>query len=139
MRLGWRWKAGALALALTSFGCSKSAVESGPDSGIECIPLPVTTCPDGGGPSFEGAVFPKVFGPVCDNCHAPGQQEANMPLISYQQIYSYGYEILSQVDSCMMPPNNAPVQLSDDQRQMLSTWYACGAPDSPARDAGTSD
>jgi hypothetical protein len=136
---------GLLTLALASFGCSKSGV----DSGVECTPPPVVSCPDGGGPSFEGGVLP-IFRQVCDNCHAPDAAEATVPLLTdYQQIYgpTSGPKIGSEArainvqvfDNCSMPPATAPVLLSADQRQTLLVWLACGAPDSPAVDAGASD
>ncbi|HVZ89257.1 MAG TPA: hypothetical protein VHG72_19980 [Polyangia bacterium] len=130
-------------LAAASLGCRKS--------GVDCTPPPASlTCPEAGSPSFAGEVFPSVFVPVCDNCHAPGQIEASIPLTNYQQIYgsttgssagSEAKEIFNQVfESCLMPPSNAPVLLDDDQRQILLDWFACGAPDSPpAGDAGGGD
>src|SRR5207248_6706472 len=107
--------AGFLALALASFGCHQS--------GAECVPPPVVSCPAGGGPSFEAEVLP-IFVHVCDNCHAPDAPmlERQMPyLTNYQQIYgtSGGSEaraINVQIfDNCSMPPTNAPVPLSDDE------------------------
>ena len=142
-------KAGLIALTLASFACSKSGIESGVESGVECTQPSAVACPDGGGPSFEGDVLP-IFRHVCDNCHAPDASEATVPfLTNYQQIRgpssgpSAGSEasaIRSQVfDNCSMPPATAPVPLSDDQRQTLLVWLACGAPDSPAADAGAGD
>ncbi len=120
-----RARAGALALA--SFGCTKS--------GVECVPPPANlVCPDGRRAELRGDVFPNVFVPVCDNCHAPGRAEANRPLTTYQQIYgTNGTEaraIFNQVfESCLMPPSNAPEPLTDDERQTLLDWFACGALD----------
>jgi hypothetical protein len=124
-------------------GCRKSEVE--------CVPPPVVACPDGGGPSVEGDVLP-IFVAVCDNCHAPDAPKPDQQtpfLTSYQQIYgptsgpsagSEVSEIRSQVfDNCYMPPANATVPLSVDQRQTLLVWLACGALDSPAVDAGAAD
>jgi hypothetical protein len=130
--------AGVLALAVASLGCRKS--------GVECIPPPVVACPDGGGPSFEGDVFP-VFQQVCDNCHASDAPEAQRQtpfLTTYQQIYGpKGSEVgainFQVFDNCSMPPATAPVALSDDQRQTLLLWLACGALDAPAVDAGAAD
>ena len=107
----------------------------------------MVTCPDGGGPSFDTEVLP-IFVQVCDNCHAPNapQGDRRTPyLTDYQQIYGTGggseaRAINVQIfDNCAMPPANAPVPLSNDQRQTLLVWLACGAPDSPAVDAAVSD
>ncbi len=135
-----RLSAGALAAAaLASSGCRSSQVA--------CTPPPaVLTCPEAGSPSFAGDVLPNVFIPICDNCHAPGQVEAGIPLTNYQQIYgpttgpsqgSEAKEIFNQVfESCLMPPSDAPVPLDEARRQTLLDWFACGAQDSPAADAG---
>ena len=106
--------------------------------------LPVVACPDGGGPSFEGEVLP-IFKSVCDNCHAPGVPNAQTPyLTNYQQIYGSGGNVASEIrsqvfDQCAMPPSTATIPLDEDQRQTLHVWIACGAPDSPAVDAGAAD
>jgi uncharacterized membrane protein len=115
------------------------------------MPPPVVACPVGGGPSFDTDVLP-IFQQVCDNCHAPDAPKPDQEtpfLTSYQQIFgpvtgpsagSEVKEINNQVFlSCLMPPSNAPVPLSDDQRQTLLVWLACGALDSPAVDAGATD
>jgi len=121
-------------LALSAAGCKKS--------GVDCVPPPANlVCPEAGAPSFAGDVYPNVFVPVCNNCHAPGGAEANRPLTSYQLIYgTNGTEarsIFNQVfESCLMPPGNAPEPLTDTERQTLLDWFACGAlDDSPSVDA----
>jgi hypothetical protein len=129
-------------LILALFGCRKSAVE--------CMPPPaVLVCPEAGSPSFVNDVLPRVFIPVCDNCHAPGQVEGSRPLTNYQEIHGptggpnaglEGNAVFTQVfENCWMPPSNAPIPLDDDERQLLLDWFACGAPDSPSLDAGASD
>lgn len=101
-----------------------------------CPAAPVNPpCPDAI-PSFAGDVYPNVFGAVCARCHAPGGEESNIPLTSYQQIYGTGgteaREIYFQVfQACLMPPASAPERLSDAQRQKLLDWFGCGAPDTP--------
>jgi uncharacterized membrane protein len=67
-----------------------------------------------------------------------------MPLLTYQQIYGQNgmeaHEIYTQVFAyCLMPPSNAPAPLTDGGRQILFNWIACGAPNSPAVDAGAGD
>lgn len=134
--------AGVLALA-AAIGCQKSST-------VDCTPPPAQlVCPEAGAPSFSNDVLPNVFVPVCQNCHAPGQEEAAMPLTNYQQIFgptsgpnmgSEAREIFNQVFlSCLMPPSNAPAPLDADQRQTLLDWYACGNPDDAPSDGGPGD
>jgi hypothetical protein len=102
----------------------------------------MVACPDAGAPSFD-AVFTNVISPLCDRCHVPGGQEAVMPLQTYQQVYGKnGAEAISirtQVEACRMPPPGGPEVLTDDQRQLLLTWLACGAPNNPPTDGGARD
>ena len=102
-------------------------------------------CPEAGAPSFSGDVYPNVFVPFCNNCHAPGGVEANRPLTSYQLIYgtngSEARSIFNQVfESCLMPPAGATEPLTGVERQTLLDWFACGAlDDSPPVDAAAGD
>jgi uncharacterized membrane protein len=124
-----------LALAASALGCHQGST-------VNCPPPPTVTCPDAGAPSFD-SVLANVITPVCDRCHAPGGQEAVMPLQTYQQVYGKnGDEVKSirtQVESCLMPPPNQPEVLTDDGRHLLLTWIACGAPNNPATDGGAGD
>lgn len=124
--------AGLLALAALTLGCRKEAVDCTPPPYV--LPVP-DACP-----SFT-QVFNDVFVPVCDNCHAPKQTEASIPLTTYAQIHGRLSSIFPDVfDACNMPPSNAPVPLTVDERQLLLDWFACGAlNDSPATDAGAGD
>ncbi len=124
--------AGLLALAALTPGCHKEAVDCTPPPDV--LPLP-DACP-----TFT-AVLDGVFVPVCQNCHAPKQQEASIPLTTYAQIHGRQSSIFPDVfDSCSMPPSNAPMPLTADERQLLLDWFACGAlDDSPVADAGTGD
>lgn len=119
------------------FGCKKA-------EGIACTPPPATLACADAAPSFAGDVYPNVFVPVCVTCHSPTGTEPSMPLTNYQQIYgsdgTEAREIFNQVfESCLMPPAGSPVLLTDDQRQTLLDWFACGAPDSAAADGGAND
>jgi mono/diheme cytochrome c family protein len=126
-----------LALALAPAACHQTAVY--------CPPLPPTSgCPDGGGPSFAEDVYPNVIKPVCVGCHSPDGGEPSMPFLTYQQIYGKGGQEVNEIRQqvffeCAMPPSNAPSMLTDDQRQTLFTWLACGAPNNPVTDGGAGD
>ena len=116
-------------------GCKKT-------EGVACDPPVSTTCP-GVSPSFANEVYPNVFVPFCVSCHSSIGVESSMPLTSYQQIYgpmgAEAQRIFTQVfEDCLMPPSNAPAQLSDGDaddaggpgvRQTLLDWLTCGAQD----------
>jgi hypothetical protein len=135
--------AGVLALLASlaaETGCKKS------NDGVVCDPPADPTCPSVV-PSFANDVYPNVFVPFCTGpCHSPIGVESKTPLTTYQQIYGQNGqeagEILNQVfENCLMPPSNAPAQLTDgdgdggspdsatgNARQTLLDWLACEAP-----------
>jgi uncharacterized membrane protein len=92
----------------------------------ECPNDVPASCPSPA-PSFSGEVQ-GIIQSRCVPCHAPGGQEQNRPLQSYdQQIYPQRRMILSQVASCRMPLAGAP-PLTPEERQALLGWLVCGAP-----------
>jgi len=135
----------AWALIAALAGCKKA-------ENVMCDPPVSPTCP-AVVPSFANEVYPKVFVPYCVSCHSSIGIESGRPLTTYQQIYGQGGseagEIFAQVfENCLMPPSNAPAQLTDTQsdggdgggdvdagdggaggaRQALLDWLVCGAP-----------
>jgi uncharacterized membrane protein len=128
---------GLVALA----GACALAASCGPSGGAPSCPSQTTpVCPDQQ-PDFATDVMP-VLQAVCDNCHAPGGEEASIPFTTYAQITSPRYKTtaFTEVFNCVMPPANAPQPLTDEQRQTLLAWFACGAPEHPpAPDAGAPD
>jgi hypothetical protein len=138
MRCRRAWFVLALALAGLS-ACKKSG------DGVACDPPMNPTCP-GVAPSFANDVYPNVFVPFCVSCHSSIGVEFGTPLTTYEQIYGQNGqeagEIFTQVfENCLMPPSNAPAQLTDgdgdggmgdaeaaNSRQTLLDWLTCGAP-----------
>jgi mono/diheme cytochrome c family protein len=125
-----------LALAVAPAACQKTAVY--------CPPPPTSGCPDGGSPSFANDVYPNVIVPVCVGCHSPDGGESSKPFLSYQEIYGKNGTEAETIRTnvfytCVMPPSGAPKTLTDDQRQTLWDWLACGAPNDPAADGGAGD
>jgi len=80
---------------------------------------------------------------ACAGCHSrdgkhPDHERAYqvLPLDSYGDWRSQTTVIAAVLDTAhldgrVMPPANAPVQLTDDERALLLDWTRRGAPDSP--------
>jgi hypothetical protein len=134
-RASFAW---ACTLIAAVAGCKNPA-------GVACDPPVVPACPDPRvAPSFVNDVYPNVFVPFCVTCHSPTGVESRTPLTTYQQIYGENGveagEIFTQVfEACLMPPSNAPAQLTDTEadggdgdaqgaRQTLLDWLSCDAP-----------
>jgi hypothetical protein len=130
VRSAW-WPVALLVTAAAAAGCKGSSPAA---TGCPAAPSD-PTCPDAI-PSFANDVFPNVFVPACVPCHSPASTvDPGTPFTTYQQIYgpdgSNAHGIYFQVfEECLMPPPNEGYVLSDDQKQKLLDWLACGAPDS---------
>jgi hypothetical protein len=107
-----------VAVAAIALGCSGQGADS-------CPTVP-DSCPDASPPTFSGDVAP-LFVATCQNCHAPGGQQAMLPFTTYDEIVGSDLRIIPQVAACRMPlPPVAP--LTDAQRQTILEWFGCGAP-----------
>jgi hypothetical protein len=79
-------------------------------------------------PSFSHDVDPIVV-TYCNGCHgAGGVAQALYDYTSYQGIARSRSSIATFVGHCLMPPADAAVFPSDEQRQVILQWIACGAP-----------
>lgn len=65
---------------------------------------------------------------VCRQCHTDGGP-ASRRFDDWAAAYDQRQPMLTQVDNCWMPPDDAPVALTDDERRLLLEWLVCGAPE----------
>jgi hypothetical protein len=106
-----------------AWGCSSTPSDPAADAGL--CPSAAESCPSPV-PSYSKDIVP-ILNQSCTVCHSPGGI-AGYPETTYEDVVSQTSPILSQVDSCMMPPSNYP--LTPAQRQTLLAWLGpCGAPD----------
>jgi hypothetical protein len=83
------------------------------------------TCPSPS-PSWSGEVS-ALIQMYCESCHAPGGAAFTKPLTSYSQVFGLRGPVLNQVNACVMPPADAPLQLPESARKDIVTWLVCGA------------
>jgi len=93
-----------------------------------------SSCPDGGGPSFQADVLP-LFKEFCLNCHPVGGNSGQYPtepswLFAVNPGTGMQEDLqvtLDSIYSCYMPPSDggAP-QMNICQRETVLTWFACG-------------
>ncbi len=80
-------------------------------------------------PSFSRDVDPIIV-TYCNACHGEGGIEQPLyDYTSYTGVYKARSSIATFVSDCRMPPADAGLFPSDEQRQTLLQWIACGAPD----------
>ena len=109
-------------------GCSPS-LETG-----EVLP-PAGSCPPPDrshgcepAPTYAADVAP-ILAAACTRCHAPGGAAEGDDLTTAAGVHRKGSTVLTQVQSCLMPPAAAERPLTAAERDTLVRWFACGAPD----------
>ena len=92
--------------------------------GLCTVKLP-TSCPSV--PPRYADVKP-IFDSTCNGCHAVGVKDGPWPLDDYQSIVDWADLIRADLVSCVMPPADGGVALSDEDRLAILTWARCDFP-----------
>ncbi|MGO9064848.1 MAG: hypothetical protein ACLQIH_08935 [Myxococcaceae bacterium] len=81
-------------------------------------------------PSYSTSVSGIINQTCVVGCHTPdsGNNGADIPLNTYEEVYSQRSAVLNQAYECFMPPAGYP-PLTATQREQLFGWLVCGAPD----------
>ena len=116
---------GACSSSTGSSSASSSSSGSAGSSGDCPNDLP-TSCPSPE-PSYANDVVP-VITRACKNCHFQGGLNQDQLFDTFDEVHAQRGEILTQVNSCRMPPADAGA-LSEADRQTLLGWLVCGAND----------
>lgn len=96
-----------------------------PDGGpAACAVVAPTACPAQGGPRYPD-VQPTLQR-RCVICHSG--QTGLWPLTTYQQVTDWYDAVRDDVAGCSMPPPDAGVPMTDEERLLILTWIRCGFP-----------
>ena len=129
---------GVLVFACALGGCQEGAAAD-PELGTasvavdEIAPAPVcphdlpSACPSPA-PSWSADVG-GIVASVCGQCHTDGGvEQSSFDFSTYQDVYMERGSMLDQVYACAMPPSDAGVTLSLEEREALLGWLVCNAP-----------
>lgn len=116
----------ALASLLVLSGCGPLSDATPPPEKSRCPNDLPKECPTPA-PSYDADVAP-IVAKHCFPCHAPGGEEEQRPLDTYEHVYARRSSVLTQVYSCSMPPSGQAVP-SSAERAVLLAWLVCGAPE----------
>jgi uncharacterized membrane protein len=131
----WAFIAGAVVLmACGASPPTATEADAGtllPDSGTgnetptvcSSVPAP-TTCPD---PAPRYADVAPVFERRCVICHA-GAPGGPWSLADYGHVADWQDTIRSSLRDCSMPPADAGVPMTLEERTAILTWIRCGLP-----------
>lgn len=99
---------------------------------VGCLNNPPTTCPT---PAVTYAQISPIMKSRCvDTCHngnVPDPANMNLPiwpLADYKHASDWRDTIKEQVNLCTMPPKDAGVPMTDEERKKLVEWVNCKAP-----------
>ncbi len=102
---------------------SSSAAVTAPEA-------PVAATPEAVAPDAEGEGFAKVNAVLqqhCVLCHGAAIQQKSVRLDSPEAVKSHAQQIYQQVVQLRKMPFGNPAALSDDERNLIKTWYESGA------------
>jgi hypothetical protein len=118
------------ALLAAASACLGAMAACSPDPGIEPprpCPAVDTTCP-AQPPSFAHEADPIIV-KYCNACHGEGGiEQALYDYTTYQGVFRARSSMASFVSDCRMPPLDAGLFPTDQERQVLLQWISCGAP-----------
>ena len=118
---------GSLLVLLLGGACSSSTLPGGSsnDGGaLVCTVQAPTVCPD---PAPHWADVAPIFQNRCVECHN-GMVGGPWPLMQYQHVADWQDLVRAHVLSCTMPPPDAGVPMTDEERTAILTWILCGFP-----------
>jgi hypothetical protein len=84
-----------------------------------------TSCPD---PPVRYADVEPIFQERCVICHV-GARGGPWPLTTYKHVSDWEREVRGVMLRCAMPPPDAGVPMTTDEREQILTWLECGRPE----------
>ena len=123
--------AGAASASLAASGCAGSDANSdgsAPATIYDAGPCTVTApteCPNP--PVTFTDVLPLIQA-KCGYCHTGATLDSPWPLDNYDHIAEWADTLRGNVLECTMPPPDASVPVSNDDRTKILTWIACKTP-----------
>jgi uncharacterized membrane protein len=137
--IGQRWWILPSAVALAwcvGAACGGSAGGGGdtggkPDGGttLQCKPTNPTSCPS---QQLHYADVKPIIDARCVHCHYEGATEPDgtgrWPLTTYAHVADWFDIIPGQILTCQMPPSDAGIPITNDERNKILTWLHCGFP-----------
>lgn len=95
------------------------------DGGVTCVPpAPPTACPD---PPVRYDDIRPILDARCVRCHDT-VQGGPWPLATYTHVADWQDIIRASMLDCTMPPLDAGVPMTTEERLTVLTWIRCGAP-----------
>lgn len=96
------------------------------DATASCLADAPTACPD---PAPHYTDLEPIFRQRCVICHSGLTADGPWPLNSYGHVADWQNEIRSELLACTMPPQDASVPITAEERARILEWLRCGLPE----------
>jgi hypothetical protein len=93
-----------------------------PETSYACVTAP-TSCPT---PAVTYADVQGIFAERCAVCHSGGRPSGMWPLTEYSHVVDWREDIRAFVLNCIMPPADAGVPITVDERIAILNFIKCG-------------
>ncbi|MET0343200.1 MAG: hypothetical protein ABW252_19485 [Polyangiales bacterium] len=93
---------------------------------VSCPVDPPTSCPDAGAPRYADVA--PIVQRRCESCHSPFWS-GPWPLHTVGHLRDWADDVRTNLINCTMPPPDAGVPITKDERLTLLQWVRCGLPD----------
>ncbi len=90
-------------------------------SGQDCDVTPPTSC---SAPALHYANVQPIIQQRCTSCHSGTTEQ--WPLTDYSHVASWYDIIPAELVACRMPPPDAGMGMTNEERMTLLTWLHCG-------------
>jgi uncharacterized membrane protein len=127
------WKSSLLLFSFLLAACGSSAPPTpesdggSPDAGLEpfiCEVTAPTECPT---PAPVYADIAPIIQQRCAVCHG-ATPEGPWPLNDYHSVADWQDDIRGDILNCSMPPSDAGLQMTREEREKILAWIRCGTP-----------
>jgi hypothetical protein len=102
----------------------RSDANSSTEPSDVCAVESPTTCPD---PASHYADVAPIFDLRCNGCHTSAG-DGPWPLTTYLDIADWQDLVRLDLLGCSMPPPDAGVEITVDEKLAILTWIKCGLP-----------
>jgi uncharacterized membrane protein len=88
----------------------------------QCTDVVIAACPT---PALRYVDVKPIFDQRCISCHSPSWT-GPWPLDTYGHVADWQDDIRTNLLRCSMPPPDAGIPITTEERRQILTWLACG-------------
>ena len=114
--------------ASSSSGASSGPRDAGPRPDARapgCMAVAPTSCDN---PALRYSDVAPIISNRCHQCHSAAAN-ISWPLEAYEHLADWHDDIRADLVNCTMPPDDAGIPFSEEERNTVLMWIRCGYPE----------